>query len=44
MIWNDAPSIFLYTPQSLAGVRDGTTGIYVLPDGTVDLRQAARTA
>lgn len=41
LIWDDAPWIFLYNTQLLAGVRAGTTGVYALPDGTVDVREAA---
>jgi glutathione transport system substrate-binding protein len=43
IIWSDAPWIFLYNPQILAGVRSGTTGVYALGDGTVDVREAALT-
>ena len=39
LIWNDAPAIFLYNSQILAGIKNGTTGAYTLPDGIVDLRQ-----
>jgi len=42
-IWNDAPWIFLYNSQILAGERSSVTGVYALPDGTVDLRQASLT-
>jgi len=43
LIWNDAPAIFLYNSQILAGVRTGATGVYAMPDGTVDLREAGLT-
>ena len=43
IIWTDAPWVFLYNNQILAGVRNGVTGVYALPDGTVDVRQAALT-
>ncbi len=43
IIWTDAPWIFLYNPQILAGERSGATGAYALPDGTVDVRQASLT-
>jgi len=43
IIWKDAPSIFLFNPQLIAGVRNDTTRIYMLPDGTMDLRQAVHT-
>ncbi len=43
IIWHDAPWIFLYNTQILAGERSGITGVYALPDGTVDVRQAAMT-
>ncbi|HXX36813.1 MAG TPA: glutathione ABC transporter substrate-binding protein [bacterium] len=42
-IWNDAPSVFLYNSQIIAGVRNGATGVYATPDGTVDLREAGLT-
>ena len=41
IIWNDAPHLFLYTPQTLAGLRTGVTGVWALPDMTCDFRQAA---
>jgi glutathione transport system substrate-binding protein len=43
IIWNDAPWIFLYNSKNLAGVRAGTTGLYALGDGTMDVREAALT-
>jgi glutathione transport system substrate-binding protein len=43
IIWDDAPWIFLYNPQILAGERTTVTGVYALPDGTVDAREAALT-
>ncbi len=44
ILWDDAPWIFLYNTQLLAGFRAGTTGVYALPDGTVDVREAALAA
>lgn len=41
LIWADAPWIFLYNSQNLAGIRDNVSGVYALPDGTVDVRGAA---
>ena len=41
LIWNDAPWVFLYNSENLAGVRDTASGVYALPDGTVDTRRAA---
>jgi len=41
VIWNDAPWVFLYNPQILAGVRNGTTGVWAMADGTCDFREAA---
>lgn len=43
IIWNDAPWIFLYSSELLSGVSNKVTGVYALPDGTVDLREAALT-
>jgi glutathione transport system substrate-binding protein len=43
LIWADAPVIFLYNSQILAGVRSGAAGVYAMPDGTVDLRDAGFT-
>lgn len=43
VIWNDAPWVFLYNSQILAGSRTGTTGVYALPDGTADVREATLT-
>jgi glutathione transport system substrate-binding protein len=43
IIWTDAPWVFLYNSQILAGVRSSVTDVYALPDGTVDVRQAALT-
>ncbi len=43
VIWDDAPWVFLHNSQILAGVRSSVTDVYALPDGTVDVRQAALT-
>jgi glutathione transport system substrate-binding protein len=43
IIWDDAPWVFLYNSQILAGVRSSVTDVYALADGTVDLRQAVLT-
>ncbi|HYM91246.1 MAG TPA: glutathione ABC transporter substrate-binding protein GsiB, partial [bacterium] len=43
IIWDDAPWVFLHNPQNLSGVRTSVTDVYALPDGTVDVRQAALT-
>lgn len=43
IVWSEAPWIFLYNSQNLAGVRAGTTGVYALGDGTVDVREATLT-
>jgi glutathione transport system substrate-binding protein len=43
IIWADAPWIFLHNQQILAAVRNSVTGVYALPDGTVDVRQATLT-
>ncbi len=43
IIWDDAPWVFLYNSQILAGVRSSVGDVYALPDGTVDLRTATLT-
>jgi glutathione transport system substrate-binding protein len=43
IVWSEAPWIFLYNSQNLAGLRAGTTGVYALGDGTVDVREATLT-
>lgn len=43
IIWNEAPWIFLYNSQNLAGIRAGTSGLHTLGDGTMDFREAALT-
>ena len=43
IIWDDAPWVFLYNNQILAGVRNSVTDVYALPDGTVDVRATSLT-
>ncbi len=40
-IWNDAPWVFLYSPYNIAGVSKSVSGVFYMPDGTVDARAAA---
>jgi glutathione transport system substrate-binding protein len=40
-IWNDAPWVFLYSPYNIAGVSKGLSGVFYMPDGTVDARAAS---
>ena len=44
IIWNDAPWIFLHNGQNLAGVRNGTSGVWIMADNTCDFREAALRA
>ncbi|HXX39993.1 MAG TPA: glutathione ABC transporter substrate-binding protein [bacterium] len=44
VIWNDAPWIFLHNGQNLAGVRNGTSGVWIMADNTCDFREAALRA
>jgi glutathione transport system substrate-binding protein len=41
VIWNDAPWVFLYSPYNIAGISKSVSGVYYMPDGTVDARAAA---
>jgi len=40
-IWNDAPWVFLYSPYNISGQSASLTGVFYMPDGTVDARAAA---
>ena len=40
IIWNDAPWVFLYSPDSVAGKVEGLEGVYYAADKTVDARRA----
>ena len=40
-IWNDAPWVFLYSPYNIAGISKSLSGVYYMPDGTVDARAAS---
>lgn len=41
IIWDDAPWVFLYSPYNIAGESAKLSGVYYLPDGTVDARAAS---
>ena len=41
IIWDDAPWVFLYSPDNLAGQRVGVTGIAYYPNKQVDPRRIA---
>ena len=43
IIWNDAPWIFLYSPDNIAGQTKKLTGVYYMPGLTIDARSAAFT-
>ncbi len=43
IIWDDAPWVFLYSPNTIAGQVSGLEGVYYMPDQTVDARRAALT-
>jgi ABC-type transport system substrate-binding protein len=40
IIWQDAPWVFLYSPDSVAGRSSSLTGVAYAPDNTVDARRA----
>ena len=40
IIWHDAPWVFLYSPDSVAGRSTNLTGVAYSPDNTVDARRA----
>ena len=40
IIWKDAPWVFLYSPDSVAGKADTLDGVYYVADKTVDARKA----
>ncbi|HKI59146.1 MAG TPA: glutathione ABC transporter substrate-binding protein [Trueperaceae bacterium] len=41
IIWKDAPWIFLYSPDNIAGQSKKLTGVYYMPGQTIDARGAA---
>jgi glutathione transport system substrate-binding protein len=41
IIWDDAPWVFLGSPYNIAGESAKLSGVYYLPDGTVDARAAS---
>ena len=43
IIWNDAPWVFLYSPDNIAGKAADLTGVLFLPDQTIDARRADLT-
>lgn len=43
IIWNDAPWVFLYSPNTLAGQVSNLEGVFYMPDQTVDARRADLT-
>lgn len=40
IIWNDAPWVFLYSPDSVAGKATNLEGVYYMPIRTLDARNA----
>lgn len=40
IIWDDVPSIFLIVEESIVGRRSNVKGIYVMPDGIVNMHDA----
>lgn len=43
IIWNDAPWVFLYSPNTIAGKLSTLEGVFYAPDQTVDARRADLT-
>jgi len=41
IIWQDAPWIFLYSPDAIAGKSKNLSGVFYMPARTVDARKAA---
>ena len=41
IIWNDAPWVFLVSPDNVAGVADDLSGVIYMPDRSVDARGAS---
>ncbi len=41
IIWNDAPWVYLVSPDNVAGVADELTGVSYMPDRSVDARGAS---
>ncbi|MEJ2668055.1 MAG: glutathione ABC transporter substrate-binding protein, partial [Deinococcales bacterium] len=40
-IWDTAPWVFLYSPYNISGASANLSGVFYMPDGTVDARAAA---
>lgn len=40
IIWNEAPWVFLYSPDNIAGQAANLEGVFYMPDQTIDARQA----
>ncbi len=43
IVWKDAPWIFLYSPDNIAGQSKKLSGVYYMPGQTIDARDAAFT-
>jgi len=41
IIWNDAPWVFLYSPDNVAGQADALSGVFYMPDRSLDARAAS---
>lgn len=41
IIWNDAPWVYLVSPDNVGGVADELTGVIYMPDRSVDARRAS---
>ena len=41
IIWNDAPWVYLVSPDNVAGVADELSGVFYMPDRSVDARGAS---
>ncbi len=41
VIWDTAPWVFLYSPYNISGQSANLTGVFYMPDGTLDGRAAA---
>ncbi len=41
IIWNDAPWVFLFSPDNIAGQVDELRGVYYMPDRSLDARAAS---
>ena len=41
IIWNDAPWVFLYSPDNVAGQAEELSGVFYMPDRSLDARGAS---